>query len=261
MAYENLLYDVKGAVARITFNRPHVLNALSRKTMDELDACIRQIRRDDAIRAIIFTGAGDKAFIAGADINELARQTPIGGREFSLYGQAVLRQLETLGKPSIAAINGYALGGGFELALACTCRIAVKSAKLGLPEVKLGILPGYGGTQRLARLCGRGVASQLVLTGDMITAAEAARVCLLNQVVETRAELIPAAEELAAKINANAPMAVKFSLELIDRGLDMPQEEALHLEATLFGLLCATEDMREGTRAFLDKRPPQFKNR
>lgn len=261
MPYETLLYDVKGAVARITFNRPHVLNALSRKTMDELDACIRQVRRDDAIRAIIFTGAGEKAFIAGADINELARQTPIGGREFSLYGQAVLRQLETLGKPSIAAINGFALGGGFELALACTCRIAVKSARLGLPEVKLGILPGYGGTQRLARLCGRGFASQLVLTGEMITADEAMRVSLLNRVVETRTELIPAAEELAAKINANAPMAVKFSLEVIDRGLEMPQEEALHLEATLFGLLCATEDMREGTRAFLDKRPPQFKNR
>ena len=261
MPYENLFFDVKGSVARITFNRPHVLNALSRKTMDELDSCIRQVRRDEAIRAIILTGSGDKAFIAGADINELAHQTPVGGREFSLYGQAVLRQLETLGKPCIAAINGYALGGGCELALACTLRIAVKTAKLGLPEVKRGILPGYGGTQRLARLCGRGVASQIILTGDMMTADEALRLGLVNEVVETRAELLPAAEALAAKINTNAPMSVKFSLELIDRGLEIPQEEALHLEATLFGLLCATEDMREGIRAFLDKRPPQFKNR
>ncbi len=260
MAYENLLYEVKDAVAYITFNRPKVLNALNEKTMEELDACIGEARGDDGVRALILTGAGEKAFVAGADINELARHTPVGGKEATLFGQGVLRRLETAGKPSIAAINGFALGGGCELAMACTLRIASRTARLGQPEVKLGILPGYGGTQRLARLCGRGVAQQLVLTGEMISAEEALRIGLVNQVVEP-GELMATAEAIAKKIIANAPLAVKYSMEAIDRGLEMPQEEGLYLEATLFGLLCATEDMREGTRAFLEKRAAQFKSR
>ncbi len=260
MAYENLLYEVKGAIAYITFNRPKVLNALNRKTMEELDACLAEAAADATVRALILTGAGEKSFVAGADIGELAQRTPVDGKEFSLYGQSVLRRLETMGKPSIAAINGFALGGGCELALACTLRMASRTARLGQPEVKLGILPGYGGTQRLARLCGRGVAAQLVLTGEMISAEEALRIGLVNQVAEP-GELLAAAEAMAGKIAANAPLAVKYSIEAIDRGLDMSQEEGLFLEATLFGLLCATEDMREGTRAFLEKRAAQFKNR
>ncbi|HVB33817.1 MAG TPA: enoyl-CoA hydratase-related protein [Patescibacteria group bacterium] len=260
MGYENLLYEVKNGIARITFNRPQVLNALNRKTMEELDASFGEAGRDEAVRALILTGAGEKAFVAGADINEIARQNATSGREFSLYGQSVLRHLESLGKPSITAINGFALGGGCEMALASTLRIASRTARLGQPEVKLGILPGFGGTPRLARLCGRGAASQLVLTGEIISAEEAFRIGLVNQVVEP-AELLPAAEAMAAKIIANAPMAVKYSLEVIDRGLEMPQHEALFLEAALFGLLCGTEDKQEGTRAFLEKRPPRFKNR
>jgi enoyl-CoA hydratase/carnithine racemase len=260
MAYENLLYEVKDQIAHITFNRPKVLNALNRKTMEELDACVNAAAGDDAVRAVILTGSGEKAFVAGADINELAQHTPMTGKYFSLYGQGILRRLESMGKPSIAAINGFALGGGCELALACTLRIAAKTARLGQPEVKLGILPGYGGTQRLARLCGRGVAAQLVLTGEMISADEALRIGLVNQVVEP-GQLAGAAEAMAKKIIANAPVAVRFSIEAIDRGLEMSQEEGLFLEATLFGLLCATEDMREGTRAFIEKRAAEFKNR
>lgn len=260
MAYENLRVERQDAITRITFDRPKVLNALNRKTMEELDACLAEAARDDSVRALILTGSGEKAFVAGADIAELAQRTPVDGKEFSLYGQSVLRKLETMGKPSLAAINGYALGGGCELALACTLRIASRTAKLGQPEVKLGILPGYGGTQRLARLCGRGVAAQLVLTGEIITAEEAWRIGLVNQVVEP-GELLAASEALARKMLANAPLAVRYSLEAIDRGLEMPLEEGLFLEATLFGLLCATEDMREGTRAFLEKRAPQFQNR
>jgi enoyl-CoA hydratase/carnithine racemase len=260
MAYDNLLYEVKDGIAHITFNRPKVLNALNRKTMEELDACLAEASRDEAVRALILTGAGEKAFVAGADINELAQHKAVEGKEFSLYGQSVLRKLETMGKPSIAAINGYTLGGGCELALACTLRIAARTAKLGQPEVKLGIMPGYGGTQRLARLCGRGVACQLVLTGEMVSAEEALRIGLVNQVVGP-GEAVAAAEAIAKKIIANAPLAVKYSIEAIDRGLEMPQEEGLFLEATLFGLLCATDDMREGTSAFLEKRAPQFKNR
>jgi enoyl-CoA hydratase len=209
---------------------------------------------------LILTGAGEKAFIAGADINELSQQTPVNGREFTLYGQEIIHRLETLGKPAIAAINGFALGGGCEVALACTLRIASRNAKLGQPEVKLGIIPGYGGSQRLPRLCGKGVAHELILTGEMITAEEALRVGLVNRVVEP-GELLATAEAIAKKIIANAPMAVQYSLEAVERGMEMPQEEGLYLEATLFGLCCATQDMREGTRAFLEKRPPKFEGR
>ncbi len=260
MAYENLLYEKKDQIGYITFNRPKLLNALNRKTMEELGDLLSVARDDAEVRALILTGAGEKAFIAGADINELAQRTAIDGKEFSLFGQSVLHMLETMGKPSIAAINGYALGGGCEMALACTIRLASRTAKLGQPEVKLGIIPGYGGSQRLARLCGKGVAHELVLAGEMISAEEALRIGLVNRVVEP-AELIPAAEALAKKIIANAPLAVKFAMEAIEHGMEMPQEEGLFLEATLFGLCCATEDMREGTRAFLEKRPAQFKGR
>jgi enoyl-CoA hydratase/carnithine racemase len=260
MNYENLLYEVRDAVAYITFNRPKVLNALNRQTMQELLIALGAAKLDDAVRVVILTGAGEKAFIAGADINELAQQTPVDGKEMSIFGQGVLRILETMGKPSIAAINGFALGGGCELALACSIRLASRNAKLGQPEVKLGILPGYGGSQRLARLCGKGVAHELVLGADMISADEAMRIGLVNHVYEP-GELMPAAEALAKKIAANAPLAVQYAMEAIEHGMEMPQEEGLFLEATLFGLCCATEDMKEGTRAFLEKRPAQFKGK
>jgi enoyl-CoA hydratase len=260
MNRDNLLFSVNNRIARITFNRPAVLNALNSKTLRELGDCLDEVRRDDAIRALILTGAGEKAFVAGADINELAQRTAVDGRDFALYGQEIFHRLESLGKPSIAAINGFALGGGCELALACTIRIASRSAKLGQPEVKLGIVPGYGGTQRLARLCGHGIAHEMILTGEMITAEEALRIGLVNRVVEP-SELLGVAESIATKIAANAPLAVKYAMDAIERGAEMPQQEGLFLEATLFGLSCATDDMREGTRAFLEKRPPKFQGR
>jgi enoyl-CoA hydratase len=260
MSYETLLYEKKAGIAFITFNRPKLLNALNRKTMEELHQVLLDARDDASVRVLILTGAGDKAFVAGADINELAQQTPVKGKEFSLYGQGVLHLLETMGKPSICAINGFALGGGCELALSCSIRLASKTAKLGQPEVKLGIIPGYGGSQRLARLCGKGTAHELCLTGEMITAEEAQWIGLVNHVHEP-AELLPAAEAMAKKIIEKAPLAVKYCIEAIERGLEMPQEEGLFLEATLFGLCCATEDMREGTKAFLEKRAAQFKGR
>jgi enoyl-CoA hydratase len=260
MAYENLLYEVRDNIGFITFNRPKVLNALNRKTMEELDDILARARDDENVRALILTGSGEKAFIAGADINELAQQTPVLGKEMSLFGQAILHRLETMGKPSIAAINGFALGGGCELALSCSIRLASKTARLGQPEVKLGIIPGYGGSQRLARLCGKGAVHELCLTGEMISAEEAMRIGLVNHIYEP-AELLPAAEALARKIIANAPLAVKFAMEAIEHGMEMTQEEGLFLEATLFGLCCATDDMREGTRAFIEKRPAQFKGK
>jgi enoyl-CoA hydratase len=260
MAYENLLLDVKDQIARITFNRPSVLNALNFKTVEELGDCLDALRKDDSVRVLILTGTGEKAFVAGADINELARQTALDGKDTALRGQGIFRRLETMGKPSIAAINGFALGGGCELALACTMRIASRTARLGQPEVKLGILPGYGGSQRLARLCGKGIAHELILTGDMIGAEEALRIGLINRMTEP-ADLLSTAESIARKIVANAPLAVKYSIEAIERGGDMPVEEGLFLEATLFGLCCASEDMREGTGAFLEKRPAKFQGR
>jgi len=260
MNYENLLYEKKDAIAWITFNRPKVLNALNRKTVEELREVLLDARDDASVRVLILTGAGEKAFVAGADINELAAQTPVDGKEFSLFGQGVFHFLEKLGKPSICAINGFALGGGCELALACSIRLASKTAKLGQPEVKLGIIPGYGGTQRLARLCGKGVAHELCLGGEMIGAEEAQRIGLVNHIYDP-AELLPAAEAMAKKIIERAPLAVKYCMEAIERGHEMPQEEGLFLEATLFGLCCATEDMREGTKAFLEKRPAAFRGK
>jgi enoyl-CoA hydratase len=260
MAYENLLYEKRDQIALLTFNRPKVLNALNRKTMEELGHILADAREDHEVRVLILTGAGEKAFVAGADISELAVQTPVSGKETALFGQSVLHQLETLGKPSIAAINGFALGGGCEMAMACSIRLASKTAKLGQPEVKLGIMPGYGGSQRLARLCGKGAAHELCLSGEMISAEEALRIGLVNHVYEL-GELLPAAEALAKKIIANAPLAVKFTMEAIERGAEMPLEEALFLEATLFGLVASTEDMREGTRAFLEKRAARFQGK
>jgi enoyl-CoA hydratase len=260
MAYENILFEKKDGIAYVTFNRPKVLNALNRKTVEELRDALLDAREDSSVRVVILTGAGEKSFVAGADISELAQRTPVDGKDFSLFGQDVFHLLEMLGKPSICAINGFALGGGCELALSCTIRLASKTAKLGQPEVKLGIIPGYGGSQRLARLCGKGVAHELCLTGEMITAEEAQRIGLVNHIYEP-AELLPAAEAMAKKIITNAPLAVKYTMEAIERGVEMPQEEGLFLEATLFGLACATEDMREGTKAFLEKRKADFKGK
>src|SRR5499433_1641081 len=260
MAFENLLYEKRDGIAFVTFNRPKVLNALNRRTVEELRDALLDARDDAAVRVVILTGAGEKAFVAGADIGELAQQTPVDGKDFSLFGQGVFHLLETMGKPSICAINGFALGGGCEVALACSIRLASKTAKLGQPEVKLGIIPGYGGSQRLARLCGKGVAHELCLTGEMITAEGALRIGLVNHIYEP-AELLPAAEALAKKIIEKAPLAVKYCMEAIERGIEMPQEEGLFLEATLFGLCCATEDMREGTKAFLEKRAAAFQGK
>jgi len=260
MSYENILYEKKEGIATITFNRPKVLNALNRKTVEELHHALLDARQDASVRVLILTGGGEKSFVAGADISELAQQTPVNGKEFSLFGQGVMRLLETMGKPSIAAINGFALGGGCEIAMCCSIRLASKTAKLGQPEVKLGIIPGYGGTQRLSRLCGKGAAHELCLTGEMISAEEAQRIGLVNHIYEP-AELLPAAEAMAKKIITNAPIAVQYTMQAIERGVEMPQEEGLFLEATLFGLACATDDMREGTKAFLEKRPAQFKGK
>ncbi len=258
--FENLLYETKGGIAYITVNRPKVLNALNSATMQELRTVFSALKSDAGIRAVILTGAGEKAFIAGADINELRAQDPVSAKEYTHRGQAVLDAIENLGKPVIACINGFALGGGCEIAMACTLRLASESAKLGQPEVKLGVQPGYGGTQRLPRLVGKGPALQLLLTGEMISAQEAHRLGLVNEVVAA-VELIPRAEAIAQKIAANAPLAVQYVIEAVNKGTEMTLSEGLYLEAVLFSLCCATEDKNEGTTAFLEKRVPVFKGR
>ena len=260
MTYQNLLLETRGRIARITVNRPEKLNALNRATLEELDGAFRSLAADPAVGAVILTGSGTKAFIAGADINELSRLTAVEGRDFALFGQEILSRMETLGKPVLAAVNGYALGGGCEVALACTLRIASVTAKFGLPEVSLGIIPGYGGTQRLSRLVGRGRAQELILTGEMIDAAEAHRVGLANQVVPAE-ELMARTEAVAGTILSRGPLAVRCALDAIHRGLDMPLGEGLAYEAALFSLLCASEDMKEGTKAFLEKRKAGFRGR
>ncbi len=260
MNFENILFEKKNSIAYVTVNRPKVLNALNMATMDELRAAFHNIKNDGSVRVVILTGAGEKAFIAGADINELAAHTAVSGKEYTHRGQSVLNLIENLGKPVIACLNGFTLGGGCEIAMACTMRIASDNAKIGQPEVKLGIIPGYGGTQRLPRLVGKGIAMQLVLTGEMISAQEAHRIGLVNEVTSP-ADLIPRAEAIAQKIIANAPLAVQYSLEAINKGLEMTLPEALYLEAVLFSVACSSEDKKEGTTAFLEKRPAQFKGK
>src|SRR6478736_4641507 len=260
MNFENILFEKKNSIAYITVNRPKVLNALNMATMDDLRAAFHEIKSDAAIRVVILTGAGEKAFVAGADIGELAQNDPVSAKEYTHRGQSVLNLIENLGKPVIACINGFALGGGCEIAMACTMRLASENAKLGQPEVKLGVIPGYGGTQRLPRLVGKGLAMQMVLTGEMITAQEAHRIGLVNEVTAP-AELIPRAEAIAQKIIANAPLAVQYAMEAVNKGMEMTLAEGLYLEATLFGVCCATEDKKEGTTAFLEKRQAQFKGK
>ena len=245
-------------IRTITVQRPEKLNALNSQVMEELDSAIRAADSDPALRCLIVTGAGEKAFIAGADIGELSRLTPLEGREHARRGQEVVALLERSKIPTIAAINGFAYGGGLELAMACTLRVAAETARMGLPETSLGILPGYGGTQRLARLVGRARAYELILTADKgITAAEAERIGLVNKVVSA-GQAHGAAVALARKIAANGPIACRYAMEAIRRGVEMPLAEALVFEATLFGLCAATEDMREGMNAFLEKRPARF---
>ncbi|OFV95208.1 MAG: hypothetical protein A3F68_02505 [Acidobacteria bacterium RIFCSPLOWO2_12_FULL_54_10] len=260
MPYENLLLETTESIALVTFQRPKVLNALNNKTLAELEDCLEKLRQDDSVRVVIFTGAGDRAFVAGADIGEFASHSQSQARDFSMCGQAVFNSIETLGKPTIAAINGYALGGGCEMALACSMRIATPSSRLGLPEVKLGIIPGYGGTQRLPRLVGKGVALEMILTGEPVTAEEALRVGLVNRIVPAD-DLIPVAKALAKKIIVNAPIAVHYCLEAVHQGLDETLDQGLLLESTLFGMTFATEDMREGVKAFIEKRPARFTGR
>jgi len=260
LTFENINYEKMGALAFVTVNRPKVLNALNMATMEELRTAFHAIKSDAEVRVVILTGAGEKAFVAGADIGELAKHDAVSGKEYTHKGQSVLNLIENLGKPVIACINGFALGGGCELAMACTMRLASENAKLGQPEVKLGIIPGYGGTQRLSRLVGKGIAMQLLLSGEMISAQEAYRIGLVNEVVP-QPELIARAEAIAHKIIANAPLAVQYAMEAVHKGMEMTLQEGLYLEATLFGVCCATEDKKEGTTAFLEKRPANFKGK
>src|SRR3989475_3079564 len=260
MNYETLLFEIKEGVAFVTINRPDKLNALNDQVVDELGHAAGRIASEDAIKGAILTGAGPKAFVAGADIADLAKQGPFDGKARALRGQAVLRRLETCGKPVIAAINGFALGGGCELAMACHLRIAADTAKFGQPEVKLGIAPGYGGTQRLPRLVGKGVAVQLILTGEMIDAQEAYRIGLVNRVVPA-AQLLAESEKMLRGILAMGPLAVRLALEALGQGLEMTLEGGLLLEANHFGLLAATKDMKEGLTAFLEKRQAKFEGR
>jgi enoyl-CoA hydratase len=258
LSLQNLLLERDDGIAVVTVNRPKVLNALNMATLGELHRTMAALGQDREIRCIILTGAGEKSFIAGADIHELSALTPAAGREHARAGQAVFDLVEQLGKPVIAAINGYALGGGCELAMACTLRLAADTARLGQPEINLGLIPGFGGTQRLARLIGAGRALELLLTGEPIGAAEAYRLGLVNRVVPA-ADLMVEARQLAATIAAKAPIAVRYMLDAVRWGAQLPLSEAQALEAALFGLVVSTDDMREGTRAFLEKRKPVFK--
>jgi enoyl-CoA hydratase len=253
MSLETLLIEGEGPVRVITINRPKVLNALNSQTIRELDETFRALQHDDGVRAVVLTGAGDKSFVAGADINELAVLSPVDAHRRMRRGQGVLDAIEQLGKPVIAAINGFALGGGCELAMACTIRVAADTARFGQPEINLGLMPGYGGSQRLPRLVGRGRALEILLSGEMISAARAHEIGLVNRVVPT-ASLMTEALAMAAALASKAPVAVRYILDAVHHGGELPLAEAQYLEASLFGLIAATEDMREGTRAFLEKR-------
>lgn len=258
MSGRHIIFEAgEGGIALVTVNRPDKLNALSAAVIEELREAFEHIADEPAIRAAIVTGAGDKAFVAGADIAELATLSAVEARQFALRGQRVFRLLETSGKPSVAAVNGFALGGGMELAMACTVRFAAENARLGQPEVKLGIVPGYGGTQRLPRLVGRGRALEMLLSGEPVTAVEAHRIGLVNAVVP-QAELLGYSRAWLAKVLANGPLAVGLVMDAVDAGLDAGLDEGLRLEAAAFGLSAASEDRREGTRAFLEKRRPVF---
>jgi len=260
LALDNVAYAKRRDIAYVTLNRPKVLNALNTPTWIDLRAAFEDARDDGVVRGVILTGAGDKAFIAGADISELAHVTAVDAERTARLGQGVLDLIENLGKPVIAAVNGFALGGGCETAMACTIRIAVENARFGQPEVKLGLLPGCGGTQRLPRLVGKGRALQLILSGETISAQEAYRIGLINEIVSA-ASLVQRAEAILRQISANAPIAIRFALEAANKGLETSQSEGLLLEASYFGLCAATEDKNEGTSAFLEKRVPLFQGR
>lgn len=260
MAFDNLLFERDGPVATVTINRPQVLNALNAATLQELDRAMHELAADTSVRVVILTGAGQKAFVAGADINELAAQHAHGARDLALNGQRIFDAIEQLGKPVIAAINGFALGGGCELAMACTLRVAADTAKLGQPEINLGLIPGYGGTQRLSRLVGKGRALELMMLGTPITAVEAERIGLVNRVVPS-AQLMADVQSLSRLLADKAPIAIRYIIDAVNSGLEMTRREGCAQEATLFGLVAATDDMREGTRAFLEKRQPAFKGR
>jgi enoyl-CoA hydratase len=259
-SYENLGYESRDGMAVVTIDRPRALNALDRQTIQELGAAVEAADRDSSARVVVLTGSGDKAFAAGADIRELESLSGDEGRQFSEAGQAVFSRIEALGKPVIAAVNGYALGGGCELAMACTLRVSSESAVFGQPEVRLGLIPGYGGTQRLPRLVGRGRALEIMLTGETVTAQTALRIGLVDRVVPA-ADLMAEVEALASRIMAGAPLAIGYCLEAVRRGLDMDFAEGEQIEAALFGKCCRTEDMKEGTRAFLEKRAARFKGK
>ncbi|HKA86859.1 MAG TPA: enoyl-CoA hydratase-related protein [Haliangiales bacterium] len=260
LVLENVVYEKKGAIAYVTVNRPKVLNALNERTWADLRAAFEQARDDAEVRGVILAGAGGKAFIAGADITELAKITAYDAERSAANAHAVLNLIENLGKPTIAAINGFALGGGCETAMACTIRLASETAKFGQPEVKLGVIPGGGGTQRMPRLVGKGRALQLILSGETIGAQEAYRIGLVNEVVAA-ADLIARAEAILGQIFANAPVAVKLALEAVNKGVQTSQDEGLALEAALFGICAATDDKREGTSAFIEKRAAKFQGR
>jgi enoyl-CoA hydratase len=264
MHFETLLYDCHNHIATVTLNRPKVLNALNAKVLEELESLFVDITEDSSIRVVLITGSGDRAFAAGADINELAQagksEASPTGEQLALRGQTVFSLIENCGKPVIALINGFALGGGCELALACTLRLASQTAKLGQPEIKLGVLPGYGGTQRLPRLVGISRALRLLLTGDMISADEALRIGLVDE-VHPPADLLARGQALAAQIAAAAPLAVAGTLEAVNRGAHIHLHEGLRVEAEIFGQLCDTEDKSEGTAAFLEKRTPHWRGR
>src|ERR1700676_1232373 len=260
VSFENITYEVKGSIAYITMNRPKVMNALNRKTVEELNTAFHAAKEDVTVKGIILTGAGEKAFIAGADIAELSAIDGEQAGEFSKKGQEVLLFIEALGKPVVAAVNGFALGGGCETAMACTIRIAAEHAKFGQPEVMLGIIPGYGGTQRLPRLVGKGRALQIILSAEMISAQEAHRIGLVNEVVPA-GELIPRCEAVLKQILANAPIAVRFALEAVNKGMETSLSAGLLLEASVFAICAGTEDKREGTAAFLEKRAAHFQGR
>jgi enoyl-CoA hydratase/carnithine racemase len=257
---ENILYEKKGPIAYVTLNRPKVLNALNKATIAELKIVFEDARDDSTIRGVIFTGSGDKAFAAGADIGEMASTTAVEAEETTRRGQGVTELIENLGKPVIAAVNGFALGGGCELAMSCTIRLAAETAKFGQPEVKIGIMPGYGGTQRLPRLVGKGRALQLILSGKIINVQEAYRIGLVNEIVPN-AGLIARAEAILQQINSNGPIGVKYSIEAVNKGMETSLSEGLLLEASLFAICTGTEDKKEGTSAFLEKRAPQFRGR